>query len=383
MLLASVSSCSRSKVLVPVSAWSSPAESVSRSRCSSLISERCCSYSARSSSRRPDRAARIFSVSAAERVGRSGAAFLAAAVFASVGFAIVAPLAPVVAATPDAFSADAFSALDVPAAGGTAVLRAGVALAVVATFVAAVFAAGAVFAVFADLAGWAARELADLAGWAALAEVAVSLTGVGLGAFAAAVLRGAFSAVVALLAALAGVLFAFLVGSALVGSALIGSALIGSALVGSAAFATFAVVLVAAAFAVADLAAGADFFEAAAVFLAGAVLVVALVAGAFFDGVAEPARPFEDADFPGAAACAAVFFTATPFLAVAAGAASAAFFVGALAGDRLTTRESVLSNCVATCAGMVLLLALRRPSARSAIALPHMQNRRAAGRRAL
>jgi len=254
-------------------------------------------------------------------------------------------------------------------------LRAGVALALVATFGGAVFAAGVVLA---DLVGWAARELADSVGWAALAGVPVALLGV---AVLAAALRVAFSAgavagvafsagaafsgaLLAALLALAGALFAFLVGSALA----------------SAAFAALAVVLVGVAFAVADLLAGADFFVAAAVFLAGADLVVALVAGAFFDGVA---RPLEDAVFPGAAACAAVFFTATPCLGVAAGAACAAFLVGALAGDRLTTRDSVLSNCVATCAGMVLLLALRRPSARSAIDAPHMQNRRAAGRRAL
>ncbi len=67
-LLARVISCSRSNVLVPVSAWSSPAESVSRSRCSSVISLSVWSYSACSSSRRSVSATRIFSVSAALRV---------------------------------------------------------------------------------------------------------------------------------------------------------------------------------------------------------------------------------------------------------------------------------------------------------------------------
>jgi len=54
-------------------------------------------------------------------------------------------------------------------------LRAGVALALVATFGGAVFAAGVVLA---DLVGWAARELADSVGWAALAGVPVALLGV-------------------------------------------------------------------------------------------------------------------------------------------------------------------------------------------------------------
>src|SRR5262245_66079642 len=51
----------------------------------------CWSYSARSSSRRPASAARMFSVSAAERVGRSGAARRVAPLV-SAGLAIVAPL---------------------------------------------------------------------------------------------------------------------------------------------------------------------------------------------------------------------------------------------------------------------------------------------------
>jgi hypothetical protein len=206
----------------------------------------------------------------------------------------------------------------------------------------------------------------------AVALLAVALLAVAL--LAVALLEAAFGAVSA--ARSADAVFS---GPLLVALLALAGALL-AVLAGSAAFAALLGALVGVAFAVA----GADFFEAAAVFLAGADLVVAFVAGAvFLADAAEPARPFEDTVLPGAAACAAVFFTATPFLAVAAGAASAAFFVGALAGDRLTTRESVLSNCVATCAGMVLLLALRRPSARSAIALPHMQNRRAAGRRAL
>src|SRR5688572_19125725 len=71
MLLASEISCSRSNVLVPVSAWSSPAESVSRSRCSSAMSATVWSYSVRSSTCRSWSAPRISSVSAALRVARA------------------------------------------------------------------------------------------------------------------------------------------------------------------------------------------------------------------------------------------------------------------------------------------------------------------------
>src|SRR5258705_2249998 len=110
MLLAREISCSRSNVLVPVSAWSSPAESVSRSRYASAISAIVWSYSVLSSSRRSDSAARIFSVSAAERAARTGTAFaaaaLAAAAFAAlVGLAAFAGLAALVAA---AFAGEAF-----------------------------------------------------------------------------------------------------------------------------------------------------------------------------------------------------------------------------------------------------------------------------------
>src|SRR5439155_5355321 len=101
MLLASEISCSRSNVLVPVSAWSSPAESVSRSRCSSAISDIVWSYSVRSSSHLPARAARIFSVSAADRGARVATLpvpFLLSAVrvvaaLLSADFAIIAPSA--------------------------------------------------------------------------------------------------------------------------------------------------------------------------------------------------------------------------------------------------------------------------------------------------
>src|SRR2546429_2556788 len=102
MLLASEISCSRSNVLVPVSAWSSPAESVRRSRCSSVISEIVASYSSLSSSRRAARATLIFSVSAALRdvlgatlvaLDSPAEACLVAGVLGSAGLPLGAPLA--------------------------------------------------------------------------------------------------------------------------------------------------------------------------------------------------------------------------------------------------------------------------------------------------
>src|SRR3989440_10417066 len=113
MLLAREISCSRSNVLVPVWAWSSPAESVSRSRCSSVISEIVASYSSFSSSRRAPRATRIFSVSAALRevlgatrvaLASLAVACLAGVVLVSAGLPIVAPLAALSAAIGGAWS---------------------------------------------------------------------------------------------------------------------------------------------------------------------------------------------------------------------------------------------------------------------------------------
>src|SRR2546421_1629338 len=102
MLLAREISCSRSNVLVPVSAWSSPAESVSRSRCSSVISEMVASYSSFSSSRRAASAILIFSVSAVLRtvfgaalvaLASPAGACLVAVALVSACLPIVAPLA--------------------------------------------------------------------------------------------------------------------------------------------------------------------------------------------------------------------------------------------------------------------------------------------------
>src|SRR6266545_954574 len=114
MLLASEISCSRSNVLVPVSAWSSPAESVSRSRCNSVISEIVALYSPLSSSRRAASATRIRSVSAAVRdvLGATRVAFdsppagacLVEVVLVSAGLPIVAPLAASSAAIGGAWS---------------------------------------------------------------------------------------------------------------------------------------------------------------------------------------------------------------------------------------------------------------------------------------
>src|SRR6266568_3054583 len=113
MLLAREISCSRSNVLVPVSAWSSPAESVSRSRCSSVISEMVTSYSSFSSSRRAARATRIFSVSAALRevlgatrvaLASLAGACLVGVVLVSAGLPIVAPFAASSAAIGGAWS---------------------------------------------------------------------------------------------------------------------------------------------------------------------------------------------------------------------------------------------------------------------------------------
>src|SRR5690349_5706189 len=94
MLLASEISCSRSNVLVPVSAWSSPAESVSRSRCISAISVTVCSYSSRSSPRRSSRASRICCVSAAVRVPRLAGALVAVLASVVLGSAVLAIVAP-------------------------------------------------------------------------------------------------------------------------------------------------------------------------------------------------------------------------------------------------------------------------------------------------
>src|SRR5690348_2130458 len=101
MLLAREISCSRSNVLVPVSAWSSPAESVSRSRCISAISLTVWSYSLRSSARRSSSASRICWLSAAVRVPRLvgvlaavfDSALLSSVVFGAAVLAMVAPSA--------------------------------------------------------------------------------------------------------------------------------------------------------------------------------------------------------------------------------------------------------------------------------------------------
>src|SRR5437588_5432656 len=155
MLLASEISCSRSNVLVPVSAWSSPAESVSRSRCSSVISEMVASYSSLSSSRRAARATRIFSVSAALRdvLGAtlvaldSPAGACLAVVLVSAGLPIVAPLAASSAAIGGAWSVAGQAAASgsgaVPAAG-TAVAAPSVLFAATAGVAAGVVGAGSV-----------------------------------------------------------------------------------------------------------------------------------------------------------------------------------------------------------------------------------------------
>src|SRR5262245_30659310 len=153
MLLAREISCSRSKVFVPVSAWSSPAESVSRSRCISAISEIVESYSSRSSSRRSAKAARIFSVSAGLRVGRSGGGGAAGVAFA--GAAAAAAFLAGVPARPRAAVEALRVLVAVAAAGATfreAALAAGVLVA--GGFVAAdLLAAGRVAVVAADLVG--------------------------------------------------------------------------------------------------------------------------------------------------------------------------------------------------------------------------------------
>src|SRR5690606_1434530 len=175
MLLASEISCSRSKVLVPVSAWSSPAESVSRSRCASAISDIVCSYSARSSSRRSPRASRIFSVSWAERAGRVGSTALAAPVVAAPPALAGAGLVAALLATFAAVDADRL----VVAAFFGALLLSALPSGLVAGFAVALaalgrLAAGALFAGFAGFVGGAVRAfVAPVLPVAVLAAVAV------------------------------------------------------------------------------------------------------------------------------------------------------------------------------------------------------------------
>jgi hypothetical protein len=115
--------------------------------------------------------------------------------------------------------------------------------------------------------------------------------------------------------------------------------------------------------------------------------VVALVAGALAAFVVLGAAFFA----VGFAAAASVVALAGARLAAAV---TAAFFAGAdLAGTALATVGVSASGSprgppgfsafVATCAGIVLFAAFRTASVRSAMAFPHMQNGRTAGRRAL
>jgi uncharacterized protein YjbI with pentapeptide repeats len=391
MLFASDISCSRSNVLVPVSAWSSPAESVSRPRCASAISLIVWSNSALRSSRRSASAARIFSVSAADRVGRTGAG----------GAATAAPFVAL------ALPADGLAVLALAAATGTVVASASV-LSGSTGFARAAFAgvdfAGVDFAAvdFAgvDFAGvdfaavdFAAARGAD-AGLAAVDFVAVGFAEAA-SAEADCALGAAFAVVDVARVDLA--LVAFAVAAVFAGAPVAAVAFFALAFVGLCAAGA-----VTAAFLAAFDLGGADFVGSASAFasvvsaalLAAALLAVKLAldfAAAFAAGaLADFAGAAFAADLPGGGALVTAldFGPVAELVRVPASAAAAVFLAAAgrpvgtelsLCAATSVTRTPAFSLLLAPplsvtiCAGIALFGAFRTDPARSAMASPRYE----------
>ena len=213
-------SCSRSNVLVPASAWSSPApspESRSRSAMPSSASLICSctrAISTPSSVRTAASSALVHGDSSSRTASRRRAA-LAGAAFAGAALAGTAFAA---------FTGTALAAFAGAAFAGAAFAGAAFAGAALAAF------AGAAFAVFAVFAGAALVPLAGaafaaFAGAAFAALAGAAFAGAALAAFAGAALA-AFAG--AALVPLAGEAFAALAGAAFAGPALAGAALAGA-----------------------------------------------------------------------------------------------------------------------------------------------------------